>query len=523
MNNSRLSYYLLVAVVCLYFGPSAVASAGDEWRVVTPEELALKTPKVNPDADAEAIFWEVKVADEIDAGTARKVLNHYIRIKIFTERGRDSQSRIDIPYFSGSSIKDVAARTIKPDGSVVEINKEDVLERTIVKVSGVKLKAKSFAMPAVEPGCIIEYRWKEIRDGIYYYDRFELQRDMPVQVVRYFIKPAHFDRFTSLGMNAKTFHGDTTPFVKMKDGFYMTSMSNVPAFTEESRMPPDDEIRAWMLVWYTNESTLAPEQYWSKFGREEYEGFKPNLKINDDVRNAATQAIGDAATPEQKLERLYNFCQTKIRNTNSDASGLSAEEVTKSKENKTPSDTLKRGVGNGWQVDLLFTSMAIAVGFDARIARVADRGRYFFDSTFPNSYFLRSYDIAVRIGEQWRFFDPGSPYVPFGMLRWQEEGQRALVLDAKEPFWVDTPMSAPEKSRQMRTAKLRLSEDGTLEGDVRIEYMGHSAVEKKLTNDQDSAAKREENLRDEIKSHMSTAEVSDIHIENITDPVKSFV
>jgi hypothetical protein len=30
-------------------------------------------------------------------------------------------------------IKDIAARTIKPDGSIVELKKEDIYERTIVK------------------------------------------------------------------------------------------------------------------------------------------------------------------------------------------------------------------------------------------------------------------------------------------------------------------------------------------------------------------------------------------------------
>ena len=164
MNSPRFPFSLL-AVLCLVLLASAPALAGsDDWRPIDPADLALKAPIVEKDADAEAIFWEIRVADELEAGSSRKVLNHYIRIKIFTDRGRESQSRIDITYFSGSSIKDVAARTIKPDGSIVEIKKEDVLERTIVKAGGLKLKAKSFAMPGVEPGAIIEYRWREVWD-----------------------------------------------------------------------------------------------------------------------------------------------------------------------------------------------------------------------------------------------------------------------------------------------------------------------------------------------------------------------
>ena len=57
------------------------------------------------------------------------MLNHYVRIKIFTERGRDEHSKIDIPYLGGMKIKDVAARTIKPDGTIVELPKKTSSKR----------------------------------------------------------------------------------------------------------------------------------------------------------------------------------------------------------------------------------------------------------------------------------------------------------------------------------------------------------------------------------------------------------
>ena len=163
MISTRLTLRLCLALLCLTAVANQHPALASDWKPVDPAELALKAPKVEKDADAEALFWEVRVADEVDGGTPRTVLNHYVRIKIFTERGRETQSKIDIPFLSSWSIKDIAARTIKPDGSVVEIRKEDILERIIVKEGRLKIKAKSFAMPGVEPGALIEYRWKEVR------------------------------------------------------------------------------------------------------------------------------------------------------------------------------------------------------------------------------------------------------------------------------------------------------------------------------------------------------------------------
>ena len=519
MRKLRYHTALFVSFFCLIFiDVMVVHAAGDDWKPIDPAELALKSPMVEKDADAEVLYWEVKVDD---SPQTELVTSNYIRLKIFTERGRESQSKIDIQYYDYSRIRDIAARTIKPDGTIVELKKEDVFERTIVKLSGLKLKAKSFAIPGLEPGSIIEYRWAEVSGGRWANRmRLDFQRGVPVQKVTYFVKPAQGE----YGMRYMPFHvPESTRFVKGKAGFSTVTMTNVPALREEPRMPPEDAIRPWIFIYYTLDTNTTNEGYWKDVGKRLHDFLKSNSKANDDVKKASAEIIGDATTPEQKLERLFMYCHTKIKDAYDDASGLTPDEKEKLKENKSPSDTLKRGMGNGGDIDLLFASLAAAAGFDARMALTADRGDQFFDSTFGNDFFLTSSSIAIRVGDAWRFFDPGMTYVPFGMLRWQEEGQQALISDSKEAVWVKTPLSPPEKSQEQRTAKLKLLEDGTLEGDVSIEYTGQKAIEKKEYNDDDSPAEREETLRQSVKSRMDTADVTNIRIENVQDSVKPFV
>ena len=529
--RSYLVWLMLVAV-CLVSAsgaPAALAAGGDEfkeWRPIDQSVFNLREPVVEKDADAEALFGEVRMADEIqrtlDSGTVRTVLDHYVRIKVFTERGRESQSKVDIPFGKDEEIRDLAARTVKPNGQVVELRKEDIFERTIVKVSGVKIRAKSFALPGVEPGSVIEYRWREVRnDDVLFYERLPFQRDIPVQRVKYYVKPLDLPGF---GMRYQTFHGQGAEFVKEKNGFWSTTMTNMPALHEEPRMPPEDEVRTWTLLFYTTaDYERDPNKFWAKHGKLIYDKTKKYSKVSTEVQQAAITAIGNATTDEEKLQKLYNFCKTQIKNTGDDASGISDDERAKLKANKSPADTLKRGMGSGPDIDLLFAALATAAGFEARVVNSATRDDIFFDKNFASSYFIRTYNIAVRVGNEWRFFDPGSTYVPYGMLLWSEEGQESLVSDPKEPTFVKTPLSPPEKSQEKRMASLKLSEDGTLEGDVRIEYTGHFAIEKKEQNDDDSPAEREQTLRDMLKAQMSTAEITNIKIENVTDPVKPFV
>lgn len=482
----------------------------------------MSAPQVEPDADAEAIFWEVRVLDELDGSVPRTVVNHYIRIKIFTERGRETQSRIDIPYFSGDRISDIAGRTIKPDGSITELNRNDIHERTIVRANGVRLKAKSFAMPGVEPGAIIEYRWRETRnDELANYIRLRLQRDIPVQTVRYFIKPLSHPLFP-FNMRIRTFNGQNAPFTRERGGFHSMTLTNVPAFRPEPRMPPEDQMRSWMLVYYSPDRSTEPTRFWRDYGKEVYEQYRSSMRVNDEVRRAAAEAVGDATTDDQKLERLFRYVRTRIRNISYDPA-FTAEERRRIARENSAADTLRRGTGTMRQINMLFAALAAAAGYDARVALLADRSDIFFDPDFPDAYFLTTYDIAVRVGDQWRFFDPGSLHIPYGMLRWREEGQQALVTDPREPVWVRTPLSPPERSQHRRTATLRLSADGTLEGEIKVELTGHIAADMRLEYATESATTREQMLRESITSRLSAAEVTDLRIENLTDSEQPLV
>src|SRR5438046_5145827 len=138
------------------------------------------------------------------------------------------------------------------------------------------------------------------------------------------------------------------------------------------------------------------------------------MKVNDDVKSTVTNIIGNATSPEEKLERIYDYCRTRIKNISDDASGLSSDEKSKLKENKTPADTLKNGRGTGIDIDDLFAALAKAAGFDARLALSGNRDDMFFDRALAHSTFLHSAFIAVHVGETWQFFSPAEMYLSFG-------------------------------------------------------------------------------------------------------------
>jgi hypothetical protein len=374
-------------------------------------------------------------------------------------------------------------------------------------------------MPAVEPGVILEYRWREIRDGeLAEYVRMLFQRDIPVHEVKYFIRPLVIPGVMLPPMRRVSFGAQPDPLVQEKDGFYSTSLKNVPAYKEEPLMPSEWVVRPWTLLYYGDDVKATPDKFWAGEGKRIYSQNEPYLKVNGDVRQASDAAVAGAKDAEEKLAKLLEYCRTKIKR-------FSDEDVTerqreKAKENNKPADTLKRGIGSGFDVNMLFAAMARAQGFDTRVARLGDRSDRPFDRSFLDTFFMRTMDIAVKVGDQWRFYDAAAKWLPVGMLRWEEEGSDALVTDPKEPVFVHAPISEPEKSLRSRTGVFQLDEEGTLEGEVHLAYTGHAAAGRREEHARQSPAQREDDVREMVRGQIGNAEVSEVKVENIEDAEK---
>ena len=171
-------------------------------------------------------------------------------------------------------------------------------------------------------------------------------------------------------------------------------------------------------------------------------------------------------------------------------------------------------MGTGTDIDNLFAALASAAGFDARPASSSDRSDAFFDPKFPDPYFLNTRNIAIRLNDKWTFYDPANRYVPFGMLRWQEEGVAALVGDPGEAVLMATPVTPASDSKIVRNGKFQLSENGTLEGTVKVAYLGHQMEVRRAEHHRESLEKRKKEIEEDVARRLPGAEVTTVDIEH---------
>lgn len=503
-------------VKCLIFLIAALLPAAD-WAPLDQSDLQSTTGKVDAGSDAEALFWDVRLTDEIAGETIRTVLTHYVRIKIYTDRGREKLGTIDLPYLSSDKISDIAGRTISPSGEITELGRESVFEREILKTRGVRVRSKSFALPAVTAGSIVEYRWRETkRDQFSNFVRLQFQREVPVQRVTYHIKPLSHPLFP-FAMRSLSYQIAQPNFQKEKDGFYALTLTNLPAFVEEPFMPAEERVRAWTLIYYAADERTPPEKYWPKQSAELFNSYKGQTKPNGAIREAAAEAIGSETSPEGKLRKLYQFVRKEVRNVYRDPL-LTNEQRSLFKENNNAADTLKQGLGTGYDIGLLYIALASAVDLDVRLVRTGVNNDAAFSKAFTHPYLLRGLVLAAKMPDGWRFFDPMYPNLPFGMLSVNEEGTPGLIADSKGLDLVAIPGSEPKQTLTRRTATMKLAEDGTLEGTIRIEYTGHEGVWRRFSYASRTEEEILKSLSEDVQRRWPHGEVSDTAIANVKDP-----
>ena len=497
------------------------------WLPITDAERDQKTPLVEKDAGAEVLLWRVRVVDEFlgDNRSFQRAFYNYVRVKIFDDSGKEKAATVDLPYREPGGIISVSGRTIRADGSIVELDRNTVYKRDLERVRGLRQKVVSFAMPGVEKGAIIEYRWKQTEDdNRFRYVRLHFQREFPVQKVTYFVRPLSSERVVEENLYIAPFNCKTSPIKQENDGYQSTTVENVPAAHYESWAPSEPNVEPWALLYYRQGGLKDPTKYWDERGKELYKQFKDSLKSDGETKAAAATAMQGANDENGKLVALAAFVRKSVRNVR-DPQLTSAER--ESFFQKLPKDRprnsteiLKSGIGMSQEMNIAFAALAIQAGFDVRPVLVADRAELLFSPVLADRYFLNNEAIAVKSGDSWKVFDIGDKTVPPSILPWHEEGMYALLGDAKAPSFIQTSMAPADQSAESRSAKLKLSRDGSLSGDVDESYSGHRGEDYRREIATKTPAQREEWLHDRVVRTFPDAEVTGVRFADVDDASK---
>ena len=504
---------LVIAVLTV-----ALTIPGQSWAIgfqpVSPDELKMTSEPKAPGAPAIILFREV---DRDDRGlTAHE--DDYFRIKILTEEGR-KYADIEIPYFNEEGkIGNIHARTIQPDGTVINFNGK-VFDKTIIKARGLKYLAKTFTLPNVQVGSILEYFYTEdLSEKVIVNSHWIVNHELFTRDAKFTLKPyTSDDDPVRVHWSWNMLPAGSEKPTQGPDKVVRFEAANIAAFQAEDYMPPENELKFRVDFIYSEDAFESqPDRYWKKFGKKKYDQMESFVGKRKAMEEAVSQIVSPSDSQEVKLRKIYARVQ-QIRNTSYEAEKTEQEQQ-RAKE-KAPDNVeaiWKKQYGSGWQLTWLFLGLARAAGFEATGMWLADRQNYFFLPQAMDSNRLDANVVIVKLSGKDSFFDPGAAFTPFGGLPWVETQVKGLKLDKDGGTWVDTPLPASAESAVQRKAELKFSADtGELEGKLTVTYTGLEASQRRVEERLADGAERKKYLEDEVKEAVPIA--CDVELINQPD------
>jgi hypothetical protein len=467
MRFSRISLLLPLAFVLR----GDLTRAGSGWRPVTPQDRNITAADIgDPEADAAILFREGDLDDDDAEGTSLKV---YVRIKVFTDRGR-RYGDVQLPYRAElGRINDVHARTVHPDSKEFPVEGREIYDKLLVTTGHSIWRAKTFSMPSVEAGSIIEYRYRQTYPRGFRYFALDLQSELFIKELKYRIRPeaaSHLEvRWTAFN------NGADKQFKPVWDGRYIIDGRNIAPFRREPLMPPDPAVKMWGWLYYSKETERDPDKYWPDYVKSNFQAAAAQTSPATLIKRIVGSITLSGDTPSEKVERIYHYVQSEIRNT-----GASAAQPGIQVSGKVcgPEEVIRRRYGTSHEINRLFISMLRAAGVDARVVELTTRDENFFRRSFPDSFQLNSELTAViGPGGSPTFYDPGTPNCPIGLLAWEKEAVPALVYDREDPRFVDTPIAEAGSSLEDRTLVVTPLQDGRVTAQAELKVSGHRAMD----------------------------------------------
>jgi len=466
---------LLFAMAGFASVPAFPGADISEWETFSPSTLALTENPRDPGARAMYLFFRTRVDRE------RMVVHG--AIKIFNDAGRDL-GNVTLPDFATG----IRARTVRPDGRVVELSGAEILEMMLVRMKKLELGLKRFAFPDVEAGSILEYIYEMPSEtclrAVFVWP---LQQEVFcleswIEIEESLLKPYNRTIIDT--------YGQASIRTTRDGGWIRHGGSNIPAMLDEDFAPPAAERSAFFLMYLgfpyirgtsgldtqsRSGKNLYIELFWTQFGEWYGEYFFGFMDGGKKLRKAARSILAGDTRPVAPARKIYDHVARTIRNdsfvTRFEEARTAGGEDQGRKSAESVNTVLRNGRGSSLEITLLCTALMRAAGIDAYPVAVRGRDDSFFRRTVLADQF-DEYLLAVERSEGRQFLDPATPYCPYGRVAWQKQNADAMIFHPGGGQFIEIPKSKTEVNRISRSVEATLK-GGALQGRLRIECEGN--------------------------------------------------
>lgn len=526
-------FFVLVASLLLYtplaYAQDALPTPSEppEWGEVSKN--VLRATDYPADSNASAVILSDHGVGHFTPD-AEYELERHTRIKILDEGGYESGT-VTVPYYGedgSQSVDDVEGVTYTQEDGKIRKHKldgDDVFEEDLEG----GFEQVRFALPNLEPGAVIEYRYELDSENLVQIPRWSFQHASPTLYSEYEVRIPSYIKYVALrrgGLSYDSVHAERHQLgtrTKIEKHWIMKS---VPALREEPHMTTPEDYRArirlhaklirnprtgevikrFMTSWPDLAETLLEADY---FGKGLGDGGGGLFGGEGAVGKEVARLTEGARSDSVKMHALYDYVQSSV-----EWNGKTSRVREKDFE-----EVLKSKTGNSAEVNLLLVSLLQNAGLKAHPVLLSTRDHGRMVPGYPIVSQFNTVIAAVQLPNRRRqvLLDATEPLCPASMLPKRNLNQQGWLVRKGDPVWIGIPSTSARRRIYVRGT---LQADGTLTGTLSVQDRGYKALRmRRALQDSDPSTV----IKNRILKTLTSPSLSEVSVENrdsVNKPLK---
>lgn len=442
------------------------------------------------------------------------VAKYRLTYKLFNERAR-RLAEVNLPFNSSyQEIRVISARTIKKDGTIIDVKPEDMRKGSSFSEYLMYDDAQGvgFSMPAIEDNCIIDYTWEEITRPLLMPGQFWTYWGFtglePVGLSRYVLKTPAEKKLSIKVYNDPTLNPKVVTSLDGKFKTYTWERSNQSPIEPEYKMPRLNDVRIWMEVSSIDSWQDVAKWYWNLQ--------LPQAKASSKIKSTVAELISGKVTGEEKARAIYDWVANRTRYVGLEF-GLSAFRPHPAAEvhDKLYGDCKDKAT-------LLITMLGLA-GIKAQPVLLHADERRIVNSGLPT---LNAFNHCIAIAsvdgkDVW--LDATAETCAYGDIPYGDRGVQAFVVGEGKGEFRTIPMYQPEQNGASIHYTITLKPDGSADAQSEMNFVGEAGQAlrygvRSMTPDQ-----RKQMMQKIAAQFSSGTSLKDFSLPNGVDKAGSFL
>jgi len=415
--------------------------------------------------------------------------DRYLRIKIFNKQGYEWGNKSITVYDRKNTekVSDIEAVTYSLDqnGKIekYDLDDDDIFEEEVSD----NYKKYRFTLPHLEPGCIIEIRYKITTDNPFYMRDWTFQYSIPVRWSEYCIRTPKRITYAIVTLGYEPYEikdvEETTQMFRGSAASYLHSdvatpcwlyhwaAKDLPALKDEPYITTKDNYLNRIQVQLSGYA--LGDQAWTQV-LSNWDSLLKELLDNDqiidaidvtgDVKKLAADITRDASSPLDKMIAIYNWVRNSIVWTGQDR--ITAK--------KDVDDVIEDKKGSNSEITFLLLSMLKSCGIQGEPIILSTRSNGKIQNSYPIISQFNYLAARVNIDNKYYVIDATDPLRPYDLLPQELLNVPALIIKPGKPEWI--AINDPVKSTRKSVTSISLSADGSVTGSIEESLSRYDAL-----------------------------------------------